>query len=129
MMAYPPNNLYATKRASFNFISFDPDGPLGKMVVDWGDGKKTEIEEPVSGKNKVHHTYEDAGKYKVTATSYDTSGMENNFEKISFTVNVRKRPERPEPKKKKEHKEEPHHGGGGYGELVTSSSEAVMSLE
>ncbi len=105
LMAYAPGVIYATERVKFDFVSFDPDGRLGKMVVDWGDGNKKEIEEPISGKNKVYHTYEDPGKYDVTVTSYDRSGRENNFKKVSFTVTVKERakiePE-PEPKKQKD---------------------------
>lgn len=105
LMAYPPEVIYATEGVEFDFISFDADGPLGKMVVGWGDGKKTKIKEPVSGRNEVDHTYEKPGKYEVNVTSYDTSGRENNFKKLSFMVEVKKRSEY-EPKKDECH----HHG-------------------
>ena len=88
LMVYPPNNIYASERARFEFISFDPDGPLEKFVVDWGDGNKREIEEPISGKNKVYHTYKEAGRYDVTVKAYDTSEKDNNFKKVTFTVTV-----------------------------------------
>lgn len=105
LMADKPRVIYSTETAQFDFISFDPDGPLGKMVVDWGDGKKDTIKDPISGKNKVSHTYKDPGSYNISVTSYDESGMKNNFEKISFTVEVKRR----NPEEEEEEEEEDHH--------------------
>ena|GEM_PF-4259383 len=101
LMAKPPKVIYATEKAKFDFVSFDPDGNLGKMVVDWGDGKKRTIEEPVSGKNKVFHTYSKAGEYEVEVTTYDSSNRENNFKKVNFEVRVQE--QKKERDKEKEH--------------------------
>ncbi len=111
LMAEKPRYIYATESAEFDFISFDPDGPLGKMVVDWGDGNKDEIEDPISGKNKVSHTYKEPGAYDISVTSYDTSGMENNFKKITFTVEVERRHPEEEEEEEEEHHEPQDHDG------------------
>ncbi|MBS3789213.1 PKD domain-containing protein [Candidatus Bipolaricaulota bacterium] len=105
LMVYPPKVIYETERASFEFISFDPDGPLEKFVVDWGDGNKEDIEQPISGRNKVYHTYTQSGKYDVTVKAFDTSEKENNFRKVTFTVTVREKEK--ERKPKKDEREEP----------------------
>ena len=124
LMVSPPKEIYETERASFDFISFDPDGPLEKFVVDWGDGDKEEIEEPVSGKNRVYHTYTKSGRYTVTVKAFDTSEKDNNFKKVTFTVTVKEKKE----KKKEEGGHEPHPCPGETGGYELASYSYVADL-
>lgn len=117
LMAKPPKVIYATEKAKFDFVSFDPDGHLGKMVVDWGDGKKRTIEKPVSGKNKVFHTYSKAGEYEVEVTTYDSSNKENNFKKVNFEISVQE-----QKKERKQNKE------GGHDQPLMYTTGGVLSL-
>lgn len=52
----------------------DPEGAIGSVVIDWGDGTTTDVTgDP--GSISVQHTYDRAQDYTVTLTATDAGGL------------------------------------------------------
>ncbi len=61
--------------------SFDPDGKISKYSWDFGDGAKSSGE-------KVTHSYNKSGRYKVTLRVDDDADVANSFSMDNLTIKV-----------------------------------------
>jgi hypothetical protein len=66
---------------SCSLFAIDPDGDSVKYRIDWGDGSVEEWSDFFQSGQEIvfSHTFEEKGKYKISAKAKDINGAESNW--------------------------------------------------
>ncbi len=60
------------EKVSYQIIAYDPDGELGFMLIDWGDGSETDRRP--AGNMTVNKTFDRTGSFIIVVTVHDDDG-------------------------------------------------------
>ena len=78
---------------TFSTSATDPDGDNVKIIIDWGDGSRSESDYVPSGRSvSLSHSWSSAGTYRIKAKAEDVSGSTsgwspNSYITISYSTN------------------------------------------